>query len=160
MNKLVGASVWEEELYDHLTSHEQKEREILVEYQKAADASRSAAFAYLASLIVDDEIRHHRIFRDLASALKTEAELRPEEPVIPRLDVRKSDPQHVLELTERLLESERADAKELRRLAGDMKDIKDTTIWWLLVSLMEMDTAKHIEILEFARRQARHPSGA
>jgi hypothetical protein len=159
LNKLVGASVWEEELYDHLTSHEQKEREMLVKYQEAADASKSSAFAYLASLIVDDEIRHHKIFRDLASALKTEAELRPEEPVIPRLDVRKIDPQHVLELTERLLENERADAKELRRLAGEMKDVKDTTIWWLLVKLMEMDTAKHIEILEFARRQARNPSG-
>ena len=28
-----------------------------------------------------------------------------------------------------------------------MKDVKDTTMWWLLVRLMEMDTAKHIEIL-------------
>jgi hypothetical protein len=68
--------------------------------------------------------------------------------------VGKGDSQQVLELTERLLESERADAKELHRLAGVMKDVKDTTLWWLLVRLMEMDTAKHIEILEFARRHA------
>jgi hypothetical protein len=159
LSNLVGASVWEEELYDHLTSHEEKEREILVKYQEAAAASKSAAFAYLASLIVDDEIRHHRIFRDLASALKSDAELRPEDPVIPRLDLGKSDPQQVLELTERLLESERADAKDLHRLAGEMKDVKDTTMWWLLVRLMEMDTAKHIEILEFARRHTRNPAG-
>ena len=158
MNKLVGASVWEEELYDHLTSHEAKEREILVKYQEAAAASRSVAFGYLASLIVDDEIRHHKVFRDLASALKSDAELRPEDPVIPRLDLGKSDPQQVTELTERLLESERADAKELHRLAREMKDVKDTTMWWLLVKLMEMDTAKHIEILEFARRHTRKPS--
>jgi hypothetical protein len=157
VNKLVGASVWEEELYDHLSSHEQKEREILVKYQEAAAASKSAAFAYLASLIVDDEIRHHKTFRDLASALKSDAELRSEQPVIPRLDVGKSDPQQVLELTERLLASERADAKELHRLAGEMKDVRDTTVWWLLVKLMEMDTAKHIEILDFVRRHARHP---
>jgi ferritin len=159
LNKLVGASIWEEELYDHLTSHEQKEREMLVKYQEAAAASHSAAFAYLASLIVDDEIQHHKIFRDLASALKSDAELRPEEPVIPRLDVGRSDPKQVLELTEQLLQSERADAKELHRLAREMKDVKDTTMWGLLVKLMEMDTAKHIEILEFARHQARRSSG-
>ena len=158
MNKLVGASIWEEDLYDHLTSHEEKEREILVKYREAAAASKSAALGYLASLIVDDEIRHHKTFRDLASALKSDAELRPEEPVIPRLDLGKSDPQQVLELTERLLESEHADAKELHRLAGEMKDVKDTTMWWLLVKLMEMDTAKHIEILEFVRRHRRSPS--
>jgi hypothetical protein len=65
----------------------------------------------------------------------------------------------VLELTEQLLQSERADAKELHRLAREMKDVKDTTMWGLLVKLMEMDTAKHIEILEFARHQARRSSG-
>src|SRR5579862_5641143 len=74
LNKLVGASVWEERLYEHLTTHELKEREVLVEYQDAAAATKSAAFAYLADLIVDDEIRHHQIFRDLAAALKTDAE--------------------------------------------------------------------------------------
>jgi hypothetical protein len=158
LNELVGASVWEEELYDHLTSHEQKEREMLVKYKEAAAASKSAAFTYLASLIIDDEIRHHQTFRDLASALKSDAELRPEEPVIPRLDVGRGDSKQLVELTERLLESERADAKELHRLAGTLKDVRDTTLWSLLVKLMEMDTAKHIEILEFARRQARRSS--
>jgi hypothetical protein len=157
LSKLVGASVWEERLYDHLTAHEQQEQEVLAEYQDAAAAANSAAFAYLADLIVDDEIRHHEICRDLAAALKTDAELRPEEPAIPRLDVAQGDPQKIIELTERLLESERADARELHRLAGEMKDVKDTTMWWLLVRLMEMDTAKHIEILEFVQHHARKP---
>src|SRR6266700_2229037 len=75
-NKLIGASVWERELYEHLTSHEDQERQLLVEYKEAADDSKSPAFQYLASLIIDDEIRHHRIFRELASALKTDAEFR------------------------------------------------------------------------------------
>jgi hypothetical protein len=154
LNELAGASVWEQELYAHLTSHEGQERDLLVKYKEAAAASKSAAFTYLANLIVNDEIRHHQTFRDLASALKSEAELGPEEPVIPRLDLGNSDPQQVLELTERLLKNERADAKQLHRLAGEMKDVKDTTIWWLLVRLMEMDTAKHIEILDFVRRHA------
>jgi hypothetical protein len=157
-SKLVGASVWEEQLYEHLTSHESSEREILVEYQQAAADSGSAAFQYLASLIVEDEIRHHRIFEELASALRTDAELRPEQPAIPRLDHWGPDPAHVVELTERLMERERQDAKAFDRLGRELKDVRDTTMWGLLIKLMEMDTAKHIEILEFVRRHARKSS--
>jgi hypothetical protein len=158
VTKLVGASVWEEELYDHLTSHVGNEQEMLAEYQQAADTSDSAAFRYLASLIVDDEIRHHRVLEELASAIRTDAELRPEEPAIPRLDHWGSDPQRVVELTERLLEHERADAKDLERLMRQLKDVRDTTMWGLLVKMLEIDTAKHIEILEFVRRHARKAS--
>jgi rubrerythrin len=153
-SKLVGASVWEEELYDHLTSHEENEHELLGEYQSAAEESRSPAFQYLVSLIVEDEIRHHRLFRDLASALRTDAEMRPELPAVPRLDQLGADAHRVVELTKQLLEREKTDARELHRLAKELRDVRDTTLWELLVKLMEMDTAKHVEILEFARRHA------
>lgn len=152
---LVGASIWEEELYEHLTSHEENERGLLAQYQDAASTSQSHAFRYLSKLIIEDEIRHHRVFGELASALKTDAELRPEEPAVPRLDHWGPDAGRVLEFTEELLERERADAKELRRLSAHLKDVKDNTLWQLLVKLMEMDTAKHIEILEFVKRHAR-----
>jgi hypothetical protein len=153
--KLVGASVWEEELYEHLTSHEENERGFLEKYQNAAESSASAAFGYLCALIVEDEIRHHRVFGELASALKADAELRPEGPAVPRLDHWGPDAPLVVKLTEELLERERTDAKELHRLAADLKNVKDETLWQLLVKLMEMDTAKHIEILEFVKRHAR-----
>ena len=156
---LVGASVWENELYGHLTSHERTERVLLGEYRTAADASQSPAFQYLVALIIEDEIRHHRVFQDLASALKTEAEVRPEQPPVPRLDQLSPGGQHLIDLTEQLLERERADSRELRRLAKDLRDVKDTTLWALLVKLMEMDTAKHIEILEFIQRHAPRQTG-
>ncbi len=152
--KLMGASVWEEALYEHLTSHEENERELLVEYKQAATSSGSLAFQYLASLIIDDEIRHHRMFRELASALKTDAEFRPESPAIPRLDHWGSDTARVVELTTQLLDREHDDADELHRLVRQLKDMKDTTMWQLLIKVMEMDTAKHIEILEFVKRHA------
>jgi len=155
VEKLVGASPWEQELYAHLTTHEDTERELLVEYQQAANDSDSAAFRFLASLIVEDEIRHHRIFRDLASSLRTDAEFRPEEPAIPRLDHWGRDPRRVQELAERLYEHEQEDAKMLRRLHDSVDDLKDTTLWVLLIKLMEMDTAKHREILDFVRRHAK-----
>jgi hypothetical protein len=157
--KLVGASVWEEELYRHLTSHEGNERELLVEYQQAANDSQSGAFRYLAGLIVEDEIRHHRTLVDLAASLRADAEFRPEQPPVPRLDHWGPDPRLVAELAQRLLEHEQQDLKFLKKLQDDVEDVKDTTLWALLVKLMEHDTAKHIEILEFVRRHARKSAG-
>lgn len=155
VTRLVGASVWEEELYDHLATHELRERAMLEEYEQVAEKSQSGALRYLVSLIVEDEVRHHRLFRQLADSLRTDAELRPEEPAIPRLDRWGHHVDDVLDATHRLLELERSDAKELRSLARQLKDLKDTTIWELLVRLMEMDTAKHMEILEFVERHAK-----
>ena len=152
---LVGASVWEEELYEHLISHEANEQELLTEYQEAAESSPSLAFRYLAGLIIEDERRHHRIFRELASALKTDAELSAGQPAVPRFDQWGwPEADKIVELSVRLLARERADAEELHRLAGQLKEVKDTTMWQLLVKVMEMDTAKHVEILKFVKRHA------
>ena len=60
-------------------------------------------------------------------------------------------------LAEELIAQEKRDADELHRLAKELRDVKDTTVWQLLVRLMEMDTAKHIEILKFVRKHAKHP---
>ena len=151
---LVGASVWEAALYDHLTSHEESERGLLEEYRAAADGSQSAAFRYLVGLIVEDEIRHHRVFRELAEALQSDVDLRSEEPVVPRLDRWGPDAAEVLRLTETLLEREHADARELAQLGDHLEDLEGTSLWPLLVELMQMDTDKHIRILRFVQRNA------
>jgi len=127
----------------------------LIEYRDVAAASPSEAFRYLSGLIIEDEIRHHRIFRDLAAALKHDVELDPAEPVIPKMGDWGHDAATVLSLTENLLERERADAIELRELASELKSLKQESLWQLLVRLMEMDTAKHIEILEFVQRNVK-----
>lgn len=155
MSKLAGASTWEESLYEHLTSHELTEGAMLVEYRDAATTSSSSAFRYLSALIMEDEIRHHKVFRDLASALKNDVELDPDAPAIPHMGTWGDDAAAVLTLTEALLEREREDAKELKELTSELKSLKDESLWPLLVRLMEMDTAKHIEILKFVRRHAR-----
>ena len=64
------------------------------------------------------------------------------------------DAASIVSLTETLLERERADAKELRQLASELKSVKQKSLWQLLIKLMEMDTAKHIEILKFVKRSA------
>jgi rubrerythrin len=155
MAKLLGASTWEAELYEHLTSHEAAEGAMLAEYREVAAASSSKAFRYLSDLIIEDEIRHHRIFRDLAAALKNQVEIDREEPAVPNIGNWGHDGHTVLRLTETLLGHERDDAKELRRLSSELKSLKQESLWQLLVKLMEMDTAKHIEILKFVKRNAR-----
>jgi hypothetical protein len=152
----IGASRWEREIFDHLTQHIIQERELLAEYVDAATETESRALAYLIDLLVEDERRHHRLFKQLALSLKASAELQPDSPPVPRMDFDKENRIEVLEVTERLLEREEGDLLELKHLCKELSDVKDTTLWGLLVELMERDTDKHIAILRFAQRHARH----
>jgi rubrerythrin len=148
---LIGASVWEQDLYRHLTSHIDNERGLLEAYDRAANESASTAFSYLVKLIIDDEIRHHRSFSALAESLRTDAELRPEDPAVPRMDWHRADAGQIAALTATLFDQEREDLKELKRLENELHDVKDTTLWVLLVQLMEADTEKHMAILKFVK---------
>jgi len=71
------------------------------------------------------------------------------EPQLPHLR-----PLHDPELraaTEHMLEVEREDAAELKRLRRELKGQPRSTMLPLLVDLMTHDTAKHIEILKLIR---------
>jgi hypothetical protein len=157
MSPPVGASVWERDLYNHLATHAETENVLLKEYAAAAEETDSKAFAYLVNLLIDDERRHHETFEALASSLKTEAELGGDEPEIPYLDLDRADRAQVRELSERMLERETQDAAELKRLHRELRSVKDTTLWDLLVSNMRADTDKHIAVLEFVLRHTPKP---
>jgi len=152
---LVGASTWEHELFDHLTDHMVQERALLEEYERAASETRSEALAFLIHLLVEDERRHHRLFKQLAMSLKSSVELRPGSPAVPRMDFYKENRAEVLEVTRRLLEREKDDARQLRRLSMELSEVNDTTLWGLLIDLMRRDTEKHIALLGFAHRHAK-----
>ncbi len=156
MTRIVGASVWEQELYDHVCGHVVEEGAILGEFQRLADDSTcSPAFRYLARLILEDERRHHATFNDLAEAIKQMGELRLEDAPIPSLHGLKGDHDRITETTDRLLKAERDDAKKLDVLATELEDLKETTLWGLLIELIQHDTEKHILILEFIRKHAK-----
>ncbi len=150
----VGASVWERELWTHLTSHIAAERDLLEEYSAVAEQTGSKALSYLVQLLIEDEIRHHRMFKQLADSLKTQAETVRGEPAIPNLDVGRANRDEVLDITGRLIDLEKSDAEELKRLQRTLREVKDTTLWGLVVDLMQRDTEKHLAILRFARRSA------
>jgi rubrerythrin len=151
---IPGASVWEQQLYDHLAGHLGTEIDIVDAYRDLAESDTSPAFRYLARIILNDEVRHHQIFADLATAVKQDAELDPSQTPIPDLRGMHADRDRILEATERFIHVEQDDAAELRRLSKMMKDVSDTTLWGLLVQLMLDDTEKHIRILKFIRDHA------
>ena len=153
---IAGASVWEQELYDYVCNHGAREGAMLAEYQRIADdESTSPAFRYLATMILEDERRHHALFDDLANTIRQTAEFRDEELSIPSLAGLRRDRERIIDITERLLKSERDDSRTLDVLRKQLKDVRDTTLWDLIVEVMQHDTDKHIKILRFIRDHAR-----
>jgi hypothetical protein len=147
-NPPIGASVWERDLWQHLQDHVEKERALLDEYAAIGRETQSKAFAYLVKMLLTDELNHHRIFIQLAASLRDAAEL-GRNSIIPDLDFEKMGGTAVLDATRQLVETERRDRRELEELRRELRDVKDTTLWSLLVELMQRDTEKHIALLQF-----------
>lgn len=143
---------WVEHLYHHVTQHVQAEQGLLEDYVTAAQATNSEALAYLVNVIVEDEKRHHKMFSEFAAALKHGLEWRNSGTEIPSIDFQKVDSKLMEDVVEKLLDNEERDARELRRLHKMVRDSKDTTLWELIVEIMQRDTEKHIAILRFVRR--------
>jgi len=150
----AGPSPLERQLYAHLKGHVEIERAMLKKYAEVAERTDSKAFRYLVKLLIDEEGRHHRFFSELADSLETEALMKHEEPEIPDMDFERADREAVLEGAKELLAIEERDIGELKRLQRELRDVKDTTLWELLVELMQRDTEKHIAILKFVRQHA------
>lgn len=150
----VGTSPWEQKLHAHLRNHVAVESAMLQEYMKIAETSGSKAFRYLVNLLVEDERRHHRLFDELANSLEATASPGHGEPEIPSLDFHKAERDEVLNHARRLLANEDEDLGELKDLRKELRDFKHTSLWDLIVELMERDTEKHIAILKFVTKHA------
>lgn len=158
---IVGASVWEKDLFDHFRSHVEAERDLIAEYRELAESTSVPGVGYLIALILADEERHHRLFAELAETIRAEAQLRYHEaplPPIPITPLPDDERRLILALTDRFIALERDDARDLKRLARKLKPVRDTTLWQLLVRLMQADTDKHIQILRFIHDRVRHPA--
>ena len=148
----VGLSSWEHDLYEHLTMHMETESGLVDRYEALAERA-GGHVAYLLKMIMEDEARHHRLFAEWRNALQSNAEFREVVPQVPHLS-RSDDAAAVRAAAKEFLEVERADERELHHLQKKLKDVKETTIWNLLVEMMELDTRKHQMILEFLEK---HP---
>jgi hypothetical protein len=152
---LRSGSVWERELAEHLEEHLVEEGRLIEAYEDfrgdAPDHIR-----YLIDLVLEDEHRHHRLLDEMCNRICGDATLHERPGSVPRMvDERDAETAaELLETTARFLALEREDTRMLRRLAREFKPIRDTTLLELLVHLMQLDTEKHIHILEFIRSHA------
>jgi septal ring factor EnvC (AmiA/AmiB activator) len=154
--KSFGTKEWEDAVYQHVSSHGEVEGAILEEYRELADDDdMSPAFCYLARMILDDETRHHRIFDDLAATMDILRRHGDEEPPIPSLTGFRAERHRLTAATDRLLRIEREDLRELKEFSKELKELRNVTLWGLLIELMIDDTKKHIKILEFIRDRAK-----
>ena len=100
-------------------------------------------------LVVDDERHHHRVFGELLNTLCAGAGSEGGS-IVPRIVPLPETP-GLVTATEQYLELERADRRELEQLEKELRHLRETSIWPLLVEVMKGDTDKHIRILEFIR---------
>lgn len=142
-----GRPTWEGDVLAELSSHVEAEREVLAEYARAAETVEEPDVRYLIRLILDDEVRHHRLLEEIARSLHSAADWQEHTPRVPD---RGSQPlsEDVRRLTARFLAVEREDRRSLRALRHRLRPVQDTTLWPLLVDLMALDTEKHLRILK------------
>ncbi|HZS13284.1 MAG TPA: hypothetical protein VFC09_01670 [Candidatus Dormibacteraeota bacterium] len=153
---LQPMSQWEEQLFAHFTAHTEQEVTLLGAYEDLARNGDTQFIRYLASLLLEDEQRHHRMFTQLANTLVSQANLTTGADDIPPLET-SDDVARIAPLTGRLIALEEDDRVQLARLRKELRPVRDTTLWDLLVQLAERDTEKHLLILRFidaASRQA------
>ncbi len=154
----VGLSVWEQELYDLLRDHVRSESEVLDRYGDLADTA-TGHVRFLIELIAEDEARHHTLYEQWAETIKAMPFIAEPDEGVPDLKPER-DPARLLAAIDDLLAFEKQDERQLKQLDKKLKDVRETTIWPLLVELMGLDTRKHIRILEFLREHARKTARA
>ena len=130
-------------LIHQFQAHVREETAFLEAYEALAANSQDESVRLLLELIVADERRHHDLFASLAAA-SVAADAPPAAPALPPEEARR-----LLEPTRRFLDAEREESRSLAALRKELKPLRGETVWPLLVELMEIDTAKHVRILEY-----------
>ena len=140
-------------LASYLRNHLRAEQEALDAYQRVVDDHPDDLIRYLIRMILDDESRHHKLFTEILNSLDSKIRWEDISPRVPPLRVPIYDRGELLATTNQLLELERADAKELKRLRKAWaKNRGEFGLWALLVQSAELDTEKHIHMLKYRRR--------
>jgi hypothetical protein len=130
-------------------AHVRNETELIESYRALLPRVEDDSARILLETILDDETRHHELFARMAEAARVAAGAGSD-------GGRRSaaDPE-LLAATERFLDAEREDREQLRALRRDLRPSSDEHLWRLLVEVMEMDTTKHLRILEHLRDRFR-----
>jgi len=141
-----GDDEWWARVVHEFHAHVREESGFLTAYEDLVARSEDDSVRFLIGLILDDEHRHHDLFTSMAGASVGEAAF-PGPPSVPP-----ETASALLGPTASFLAAEREESKKLAALRRDLKGAGDS-LWPLMVELMEIDTAKHVRILEFLRER-------
>jgi hypothetical protein len=147
----AGLSAWETDLFRHLSAHLQEEGALLGASKTLSEQADAEYVAYLIGIILEDEFRHHRLLTELVDTLRGRVEW-TDRPSVPDV-ANAANPIKLLMTTETLLDREQSDARELQRLSRELRPVRGTSVWPVLIEIMERDTEKHQGILRFVQHQ-------
>lgn len=154
---MVDIDLWAQQLTHYLQEHMDTEREALRSYAHLAEETKSDRVRFLIQMVIDDEVRHHRLFQDMIHWMRSEHSGRDdiESRIGNKAAVGVGDErEHLIEMTDRLLEMEEDDERELKELQKIVTEVADTAWWSSLVEAMRLDTRKHIMLMEAIKELA------
>ncbi|HEY9557626.1 MAG TPA: hypothetical protein VIR58_12880 [Acidimicrobiales bacterium] len=129
-------------------THVREETRFLAAYEELCQGVDDPGTRFLVELILEDERRHHGIFERLASSARGDDGIGVLSPPAPHPSP--AEARAILAPTREFLEAELEDRRHLRTLAKEVDGVADS-LWRLLIELMDLDTRKHVMILEFLR---------
>jgi len=143
---------WWAAIIHQFKTHVREEASFLEAYEQLVHEANEPSVRFLIGAVLDDERRHHALFEAMADAALGAGD--PDVvPAAPQLSVETAN--RLLDPTEHFLAAEIEDRERLGQLRRQLKPVRDDTLWPLLVELMEIDTGKHIRILEYLRDRLR-----
>jgi len=139
-------------LSEYIGEHLRTEQGALDAYSRLIEDRPDDAITYLIRTILKDEARHHEIFAEILNSLESIIRWEDITPRVPSARVQPENKEELLETTDRLLELEREDLKELKQLRKAWKKSGgELGMWALLVETAELDTEKHIRMLKYLK---------
>ncbi len=147
-----------EQLLSRIEADEATEAQGMETYKRAAEASRDGGVRFLMNLIMEDEERHSRLLQAMAHDIRHSLDWSQDRAELPSIHPSAEDAAELQRQADRFIEVENENLKDLKGLRHAVKDLEEGMLD-LVISTMEDDTRKHIEILQFVRKrvsQARH----
>ena len=136
-------------MLDTLRTLDDREGVVLASYRRLVADDPDEAIRYLGRLLVQDEERHQKVTSEIEHRVDTWILGHDVEASIPALAPRVD--RMLLATTRQLIALERQDGNDLRLLQRELRGVPASSLLPLLVRLMRLDTARHIEILRFIR---------
>jgi len=146
---------WWAEIAHEFQAHVREEEHFLRAYRELVAEIGDPSMRLLVELIIEGEERHHQLMARIAGEARDVAGSRTS--VAPRFSA--EEVARLREPTERFLDAEREDRRRLRALADTLRPLRDENLWPLIVELMEIDTRKHVQILEYLHRRLEAEKG-